>query len=72
MIKIWLLISMVSMPGWPSVKHNAEVWFDETKCENRRIEVENKLYDIGSMQGHEVLFVQTWCLESDMFVLIGS
>ena len=43
MIKIWLLISMISMPGMPSVKHTAELWFDETKCEVRRVNIENDL-----------------------------
>jgi hypothetical protein len=41
MIKIWLLISMISMPGMPSVKHTAELWFDEAKCEARRVDIEN-------------------------------
>ena len=36
---------MVSMPGMPSVKHTAELWFDEPKCEARRIDIENVLYN---------------------------
>ena len=47
-IKIWLLISMVSMPGMPSVKHTAELWFDEPKCEARRIDIENRLYNAAA------------------------
>ena len=72
MIKIWLLISMITMPGWPSVKHQAEVWLDEAKCEDRRIEIENELHKIALEQGHETLFVQTWCLESGMFSIFKS
>ncbi len=68
MIKIWLLISMISMPGIPTVKHTAEMWFDEKKCENRRVVIENNLYDAAAEQGLNPLFVQTWCLESGMFV----
>ena len=68
-IKIWLLISMVSMPGMPSVKHTAELWFDEPKCESRRIDIENGLYNAAAEQGLNPVFVQTWCLESNMFVL---
>ena len=68
MIKIWLLISMVSMPGMPTVKHTAEMWFDEKKCENRRVVIENNLYDAAAEQGLNPIFVQTWCLESGMFV----
>jgi hypothetical protein len=68
MIKIWLLISMISMPGMPTVKHTAEMWFDEKKCENRRVVIENNLYDAAAEQGLNPIFVQTWCLESGMFV----
>jgi hypothetical protein len=67
-IKIWLLISMVSMPGMPTVKHTAELWFDEPKCEARRIVIENNLYDAAAKQGLNPVFAQTWCLESHMFI----
>src|SRR6056300_1939811 len=50
-IKIWLLISMVSMPGMPSVNHTAELWFDEPKCEARRVDIENALYNAAAEQG---------------------
>lgn len=46
MIKIWLLISMISMPGMPSVKHQAELYFEQEKCEARRIVMENNIYDL--------------------------
>ena len=69
-IKIWLLISMVSMPGMPSVKHTAELWFDEPKCEARRIDIENRLYNAAAEQGINPVYVETWCLESNMFVII--
>tara|TARA_R110002050_G_scaffold62205_5_gene136903 strand:+ start:172 stop:390 length:219 start_codon:yes stop_codon:yes gene_type:complete len=68
MIKIWLLISMVSMPGMPSVKHTAELWFDKTKCEVRRVNIENDLQNKAEAQGFNPFFVHTWCLESAMFV----
>jgi hypothetical protein len=71
-IKIWLLISMVSMPGMPSVKHTAELWFDEPKCESRRVDIENALYNAAAEQGLNPVFVQTWCLESSMFVINNS
>ena len=71
-IKIWLLISMVSMPGMPSVKHTAELWFDEPKCEARRIDIENVLYNTAAEQGINPIYTQTWCLESSMFVINNS
>jgi len=69
MIKIWLLISMISMPGMPSVKHTAELWFDEAKCEARRIVIENSIIDMATEQGINPVYTQTWCLESNMFVM---
>ena len=71
-IKIWCLISMVSMPGMPSVKHTAELWFDSPKCEARRVDIENGLYNAAAEQGLNPVFVQTWCLESSMFVINNS
>ena len=71
-IKIWLLISMVSMPGMPSVKHTAELWFDEPKCEARRIDIENRSYNAAAEQGINPVYVETWCLESNMFVINNS
>ena len=71
-IKIWLLISMVSMPGMPSVKHTAELWFDEPKCEARRIDIENVLYNTAAEQGINPVYIETWCLESNKFVINNS
>ena len=69
MIKIWLLISMISMPGMPSVKHQAELYFEQEKCEARRIVMENNIYDLAAKQGINPVCTQTWCLESSMFML---
>ena len=72
MIKIWLLISMISMPGMPSVKHTAELYFDQDKCESRRIVMENRIADLALEQGINPVYTQTWCLESSMFVINNS
>ena len=69
MIKIWLLISMISMPGMPSVKHTAELYFDQEKCEAWRIVMENSIHDMAAEQGINPVYTQTWCLESNMFVM---
>ena len=52
----------------PSVKHTAELWFDKTKCEVRRVNIENDLYNAAEAQGLNPVFIHTWCLESSMFV----
>jgi hypothetical protein len=67
-IKIWLLISMVSLPGMPSVKHTAELYFNQDICENRRVVIENSIYDRAAETGINPVYVETWCLESNMFV----
>ena len=63
---------MTSMPGMPSVKHTAELWFDEAKCEARRVVMENSIIDMATEQGINPVFTQTWCLESSMFVISNS
>jgi hypothetical protein len=60
---------MISMPGMPSVKHTAELWFDEAKCEARRVVIENSIIDMATEQGINPVYTQTWCLESNMFVM---
>ena len=67
-IKIWLLVSMFSIPGMPSVKHQAELYFNQEVCENRRVIVENNVYQRAEEVGINPVYVQTWCLESNMFV----
>ena len=36
---------MVSLPGMPSVKHQAELYFNQDICENRRVVIENSVYE---------------------------
>ena len=67
-IKIWLLISMISLPGMPSVKHTAELYFNQDICENRRVIIENSIYNRAEETGIIPVYVETWCLESNMFV----
>jgi hypothetical protein len=56
----------------PTVKHQAELFFDEERCEQRRVVVENKINDTAIQEGINPVFVQTWCLESSMFMWKGS
>ena len=63
---------MISMPGMPSVKHTAELYFDQEKCEARRIIIENNIYDMAAEQNINPVFTQTWCLESSMFMLSAT
>jgi hypothetical protein len=67
MLKIWLLIIMTSTPNWPSVKTLAEVHFTEQSCQARQPVVEEILIDKGLRQGYSAIWVETWCLETDMF-----
>ena len=60
------------MPGMPSVKHTAELWFDEAKWEARRVVLENSIIDMATEQGINPVYTQTWCLESNMFVISNS
>ena len=68
MIKIWLLISMISAPQWPSVRTIAEVHFEESACVARQLIVENRLVDKSLEIGLDAVFVETWCLETEMFI----
>ena len=60
-IKIWLLISMISLPGMPSVKHTAELYFNQDICENRRVIIENSSYNRTEATAINPVFLETWC-----------
>jgi len=68
MIKIWLLVTILSTPSWPSVRTIAEVYFEEATCENRRIIVENEATNMMLNQGYNPVFVDTACVETEMFI----
>jgi len=72
MIKIWLLVTMLSVPGWPSVKTTQEVWFSEESCNSRKIENEVRLGDIALQSGVKLFWVEAWCIETAMFSNEGS
>jgi hypothetical protein len=45
----------------------AEVHFTEQSCQARQPVVEEILIDKGLRQGYSAIWVETWCLETDMF-----
>ena len=59
---------MISLPGMPSVKHTAELYFNQDICENRRVIIENRNYNRAEETGINTLYVETLWLESNMFV----
>jgi len=67
MIKVWLLITAMSLQGWPSVKYTGELFMDEQTCETKRIYVENKSIEGALKRGYSAVHVETWCLETSMF-----
>ena len=42
---------MISLPGMPSVKHTAELYFNQDICENRRVIIENSIYNRAEETG---------------------
>ena len=69
MIKIWLLITMLSVQGWPSVKTTSEVWFSEEECQMKRVKDERELEKAALQSGVEAFWFDSWCLETDMFIV---
>mgnify|MGYP003111818331 FL=1 len=68
MIKIWILMTMVSSPNWHSVKTISEIYFEKQLCESRQIVAENRASTIALEMGLNPIFVDSWCIESEMFV----
>lgn len=67
MIKIWILITMISVQGWPTVKTNQEVWFDKVTCEINKIQRIKMLETIAFEEGIETFWIDGWCIETIMF-----
>lgn len=67
MIKIWILVTMISVQGWPTVKTNQEVWFDKVTCEINKIQRIKMLETIAFEEGIETFWIDGWCIETNMF-----
>ena len=59
---------MISVQGWPSVKTTTTVFFNPQDCEAQRIINENELSEAALRANMQAFWVQSLCLESDMFV----
>ena len=67
MIKVWLLVTAMSLQGWPSVKYSGELFMNEQTCEAKRVYVENQSIEGALQRGYSAVHVETWCLETLMF-----
>lgn len=68
MIKIWILMTMISSPTWNSVKTISEIYFEKQLCEARQVVAENRASSIAIEMGLNPVFVDSWCIESEMFI----
>ena len=68
MATVWFLMALIAFPGVPSVNYKGYyAYFTKEACEAQRAPLENFVADVEMKRGHNVFYVQTYCLEMEAF-----
>ena len=70
MIKVFLLIMIISMPGQKSVRYNAFVYPTEEQCITAR-DGYNNAYESKNQSYKDKLVTKSTCIPFDAFPMIG-
>jgi hypothetical protein len=67
MIKLFLLLSIISVSNGPQVFYKAVVFDSLEKCMNAIVPVENVLMMQSEQLNHDAVWIQSQCLEFEGF-----
>ena len=68
MTTVWFLIALVALPGVPALNYKGYyAYHTEEACEMQRPSLENFIVDLEIRKGHNIFYVQTYCLEMGAF-----
>ena len=68
MVTVWFLIALIALPGVPAINYKGYyAYHTKEACEMQRPSLENFIVDTETKRGHNVFYVQTYCLEMDAF-----
>ena len=68
MATVWFLIALIAIPGISAINYKGYyAYHTEVQCEEQRVSLENFIMDMEIKKGHNVFYIQTYCLEMDAF-----
>jgi hypothetical protein len=61
-------MALIALPGVPALSYKGYyAYHTKEACETQRAPLENFITDMEIRKGHNVYYVQTYCLEMDAF-----
>ena len=68
MATVWFLMALIAFPGVPALHYKGYfAFFTKEECEIQRAPLENFIVDVETKTGRNVFYVETYCLEMDVF-----
>ena len=68
MATVWFLMALIAFPGVPAVSYKGYYAYHTIEaCEAQRISLENFIADVEIKRGHNVFYIETYCLEMQAF-----
>jgi hypothetical protein len=68
MATVWFLLALIAFPGSPVLSYKGYyAYHTKDGCESQRVSLENFIMDMEIKKGHNVFYVETYCLEMDAF-----
>ena len=68
MATVWFLMALLAFPGVPAVSYKGYYAYHTIEaCEAQRISLENFIADVEIKRGHNVFYIETYCLEMQAF-----
>ena len=68
MATVWFLMALIAFPSTPALNYKGYyAYLTQEQCEEQRVSLENFIMDVEIKKGHNVFYIQTYCLEMDAF-----
>ena len=68
MATVWFLLALIAFPGVTALNYKGYyAYHTQEGCEAQRVSLENFIMDEEIKKGHNVFYIQTYCLEMDAF-----
>jgi hypothetical protein len=65
---VWFLLALIAFPGVTALNYKGYyAYHTQEGCEAQRVSLENFIMDEEIKKGHNVFYIQTYCLEMDAF-----
>ena len=68
MSTVWFLMALIAFPGVPAIQYKGYYAYHSLEeCETQRVPLENFMANIETGRGNDTFYIQTYCLEMQVF-----